>query len=155
MTMFLFSKDLASEMRIRDFRLEDLPIILNIERESFLHPWSYFEFLLAYMSSKSSILVADMDDDIAGYIVFEMSQGTGHITNIAVGKKLRKRGIGSKLLLESLRRMKMNGCHIVKLEVRVSNTHAIKFYKKYGFREMRRIGKYYGDEDAIVMFLDL
>ncbi len=42
------------------------------------------------------------------------------------------------------------------LEVRISNYSAKLFYQNYGFREEKRIRKYYGDgEDAIVMVFNL
>jgi ribosomal-protein-alanine N-acetyltransferase len=37
------------------------------------------------------------------------------------------------------------------LEVRPSNQSAISLYKKFGFFEVGRRKKYYGDEDAIMM----
>ena len=36
-------------------------------------------------------------------------------------------------------------------EVRENNERAIHLYEKYGFKEIYRRNKYYGDEDAIIM----
>ena len=51
--------------------------------------------------------------------------------------------------------MKRKMVYEVFLEVRVSNDVARELYKKFGFREAFIRKNYYGDEDAIVMILDL
>ncbi|OGF97201.1 MAG: hypothetical protein A2Z06_01255 [Candidatus Glassbacteria bacterium RBG_16_58_8] len=51
----------------------------------------------------------------------------------------------------------MLGARSLFLEVRVSNTVAQQLYRKAGFKEISRRGRYYSDpaEDAIVFGLDL
>ncbi|GBF08496.1 N-terminal acetyltransferase [Aeropyrum pernix] len=77
----------------------------------------------------------------------------GHLVSIAVRPGFRGRGIGSKLLSETVRVMKnVYRVDAIFLEVRVSNMPAIRLYEKFGFRKVRRIKGYYRDgEDAFVM----
>lgn len=51
-------------------------------------------------------------------------------------------------IIEVFREKEVKKCF---LQVRVSNSRAIKFYKKLGFKIAKRIKKYYIDEDAYVM----
>ena len=77
----------------------------------------------------------------------------GHLVSIAVLPGYRRRGIGSSLLRETIRAVRdVYRAEALYLEVRVSNTPAIRLYEKFGFRKVRRITAYYADgEDAYVM----
>jgi len=81
----------------------------------------------------------------------------GHLVSIAVLEEYRGRGIGSRLLGETIRVMKeVYNVESIYLEVRVSNLVAMRLYEKYGFVKVRRIRGYYMDgEDAYVMVLRL
>ena len=146
-------------VRVRDFRTGDLGRVLEIERRTFPVPWSALEFLHAYTSDRSSIVVAELDGKVVGYAVFELQRRrgklVGHLTNLAVDEAYRRGGVGSSLLAECLRRMREAGCSTVRLEVREGNTVARAFYEKHGFREVGKVRLYYGDEDAVVMELEL
>ncbi|MBM4295331.1 MAG: GNAT family N-acetyltransferase, partial [Deltaproteobacteria bacterium] len=69
----------------------------------------------------------------------------------------RRRGVGRALLAEALRRAREEGAGAAWLEVRPSNTDALKLYESFGFMEVGVRPKYYGDnqEDALVLFLAL
>ena len=144
---------------MRDFTVGDLGRVLEIERRAFPIPWSAWAFIHAHMSSRSSIIVAELDGKVVGYAVFELQRRrgslVGHLTNLAVDEAYRRRGVGSTLLAECLRRMRKAGCSSVRLEVRESNSAARAFYRRHGFREVGRVRWYYGDEDAILMELEL
>ena len=62
-------------------------------------------------------------------------------------------GVGSRLLEETIRVMRdVYRTDSMYLEVRVSNTPAIRLYEKFGFRKARIIKGYYSDgENAYVM----
>lgn len=77
----------------------------------------------------------------------------GHLVSIAVRAPYRRRGIGSKLLEETIRVMReVYRTDSIYLEVRVSNEPAIRLYEKFGFRKARIVKGYYADgEDAYIM----
>jgi len=141
-------------------KAEDLDEILRIEQASFPKPWtrSMFEGELRNPVSFSYTLTVRPQEGlerIGGYAVLWIVHGEAHILNIAVNPEYRGRGIASRLLGLMLDLMKRNLVYEVFLEVRVSNTAARALYGKYGFREAYIRKNYYGDEDAIVMVLDL
>jgi len=138
----------------------DLDEVLEIEQASFPRPWTrgMFESELRNPVSFSYTLKVrpqDGKEEIGGYVVLWVVHGEAHILNIAVNPKYRGRGIATRLMQLMLELMKRNLVYEVFLEVRVSNTAARDLYKRFGFRESFIRKKYYGDEDAIVMVLDL
>ncbi len=86
------------------------------------------------------------------YLPFEMrTEKRGHVLNLAVDPRFRRRGLATKLMEHGLAWLRQQGMSEVWLEVRVSNKAARLLYQKLGFSEMRRLWRYYGDEDAVVM----
>ncbi len=138
----------------------DIDEVLEIERESFPKPWTrpMFEGELKNPVSFSYTLKLRPREgvvEIGGYCVLWVVHGEGHILNIAVNPKYRGKGVATRLLSLMLALMKRNMVYEVFLEVRVSNEVARGLYRKFGFRESFVRKNYYGDEDAIVMVLDL
>jgi [ribosomal protein S18]-alanine N-acetyltransferase len=74
-----------------------------------------------------------------------------------VARGWRDRGLGKSLLSESVRRAKEQGAFRLDLEVRASNSVAIRLYGRAGFRETGRRRAYYHDpeEDAVLMSIIL
>jgi [ribosomal protein S18]-alanine N-acetyltransferase len=136
----------ADEINIRPADERDLEKIFEIETRSFKKPWS--KNLLLYSIRVGGMFVAEIDGEIRGYIAFSKILDEVHIENIAVEPEWRGKGIGSHLLKFVIEKNK--DCDFF-LEVRPSNQSAISLYKKFGFFEVGRRKKYYGDEDAIMM----
>jgi ribosomal-protein-alanine N-acetyltransferase len=74
---------------------------------------------------------------------------------IAVLPEFRGRGIGKKLMIESIKRAIKRGAKSMIFEVRVDNYPALHIYKNFGFKIIGRIKDYYmGGEDAFTMCAD-
>ncbi|RZN40309.1 MAG: N-acetyltransferase [Methanophagales archaeon ANME-1-THS] len=134
---------------IRKFKRSDLGAILRIEEHAFPKaPYNRVTFLYYASICPTSFLVyqggGKNGREITGYIIFYPG---GHIVSIAVHPAYRRRGIGTRLVEEVLKRTK--GVAIV--EVRESNEVAIQFYTHLSFVRQTIIPRYYGDEDAVVM----
>lgn len=122
----------------------DIPGLAEIEKKLFNSP----KPLAVFLSNKDSYYIARVGQEIAGYIGFEQVLDEGHISNIAVLTKFRRRGIASQMLQFVLKKAKR-----FFLEVRASNQPAINLYKKFGFSVIGTRKKYYSDnqEDALNM----
>ncbi len=139
-------------MLIVDMTKEHLPDILEVEKESFSHPWTENMFLEELNGKFSVYRVAIEDGKAVGYMGMWVLADEGHITNVAVGKNYRGKGIGSALVEDFIRTGKEKDLAFLTLEVRVSNNDAIALYEKHGFKEVGRRKKYYENtEDAILM----
>lgn len=148
------------KLRIRSARLADLPALAAIERASFPDPWPE-EFLRAYLDDPHALaLVAEDPQPVGFLIVRDEAAARGgralHIHDLAVAPPCRRRGVGSALLAELVRVARCRGVARIRLEVRVTNEAARRFYEKHGFQAVRRLARYYGDGGAALqMELDL
>ena len=147
-------------IRVRSAAALDSSRIYQIECESFSLPWDdeLFELLSRWHGkikvSKSNSLFMDIlecDTCVIGYIVWEEDYRTnrGHILNIAIDSKYRRRGYGRILLEHVFERMKNGGLSDCELEVRVSNHVARHLYETCGMQLQSIEVGYYIDEDAV------
>lgn len=140
---------------IRPAAEPDIPRIIEIERSSYADPWGESLFIEAMGGGGKHLLVDEESGELAGYIVFEQVLDEGHITDLAVDKKYRGRGIASELLNKVLDLAGELNVKSLFLEVRESNAAAKKLYSKFGFKEIGRRKRYYhkANEDALVLNL--
>lgn len=139
----------------------DLEEVMQIERASFVAPWSPGMFRQDLNFPLARCLAARRQDAgekrLAGYIICWFVADEVHITNIAVRKDLRNRGVAGRLVGEALRMARECGMQTCTLEVRRSNKAARGLYRKLGFTPRGIRPRYYSDnnEDAVIMGLDL
>lgn len=137
----------------RKMTVTDVDAVAEIEFNSFDLPWTLEDFWYETVRNDSESIVAELDGKIVAYACAWISFGDADVANIAVEKNYRGQGIGAKLFSEIIRRVKLRGVHGVTLEVRVSNTAAIKLYEKFGLRGVGvRKGYYEDGEDALIMW---
>lgn len=132
---------------------EDLDQVLEIERNSFPHPWLRQHFIDELNSAYAFPLAAfDAAGRLAGFICPMQLLDEGHILDVAVDPALRGAGVGRLLVQQVLEDCRSGGAAFVSLEVRTSNFSAIGLYRKMGFTEVGRRKRYYENgEDALMM----
>ena len=145
-------------VELRRLELRDLPAIETIERASYPTPWSRSMFA-GELAKPSSISLGAFDpetDELVGYLIISRYVDAWHVMNVAVAADWRRRGIATTLLERLFEVTSDDERRGYTLEVRVSNTGAIRLYESLGFhgRGVRRA--YYTDnrEDALVMWRD-
>ncbi len=147
------------DLLIRKADASDLPEIMEIENTSFTLPWSQGSFKYELMHKETVFTVAVLNGKIIGYICARIIIDTVHILNLAVAPEFRRTGSASALLQNALEEFKKSaqGVNFVILEVRESNTPAIRLYEKFRFNIMYKRRHYYQmpDEDAVVMGKEL
>jgi [ribosomal protein S18]-alanine N-acetyltransferase len=131
--------------------------IMAIERTAYAYPWSerFFRKELEVECARS--FLAEIDDRIAGYILFWLLPGEIDIHNVAVHLDYRRRGLGRHLLEQVVCEARSRASSRITLEVRISNLPAQKLYESIGFISTGVRKGYYSDdgEDAILMALEL
>jgi len=148
---------LNQEYMVRKLTGHDLNELMVIENDSFSMPWSRQSYENELKNQWAEYLVCDWGGELAAFggmwTVYEES----HITNLAVAKKYRGRGLGRVLMQELERLARAKRANRILLEVRPSNTPALDMYKKLGYIPISVRREYYEDnrEDALVMIKHL
>ena len=126
-----------------------------IERESYPTPWSRSMFDAELRKPSALALGAFTESDVlVGYAFVSRYVDAWHVMNVAVAGSYRRRGIASALLERLFAVTESDPRRGYTLEVRISNTGAIRLYEQLGF-EARGIRRgYYTDnrEDALIMW---
>jgi ribosomal-protein-alanine N-acetyltransferase len=125
-----------------------------VERSAYAFPWSEGIFRdclrVGYVCR-----VVELAGDIIGHGILSVGAGEAHILNICVREEFRCRGVGRRLMDYLLERGRVSGMTEAFLEVRPSNTAAIRLYQSMGFRQVGLRRGYYqavgGREDAAVL----
>jgi len=151
------------EYVVREFRPEDLNAVIRINRQNLPENYPPFFFKLHHENFPKAFLVAEMGGEVIGYVMCRVETGRlytkegvgrqGHIVSIAVVPEMRRRGVGTSLMVKAMEALrKVYGVDEYYLEVRVSNTPAINLYRKLGFKPVKVLRGYYLDgEDAYLM----
>jgi [ribosomal protein S18]-alanine N-acetyltransferase len=140
---------------IRQMDANDIDRIMEIEKKSFVAPWSKTMFEETIPSPISRGLVVEHDNIIVGYTVFYTVDVEAHIMNLAVNPEERKQGYARQMLDQVLNFFRENNISECYLEVREHNRAAQRLYEHFGFEVIGRRKKYYPEtnEDALVMQL--
>jgi len=93
------------------------------------------------------LLVAEVDGKYGGFLYWHTGKKPffaprvtrfAHIREVQVMKKFRRQGVGKKLTLSGLRRLKALGIRNVFLATAETNEVARRLYESLGFKEYRR-----------------
>ena len=143
----------GEEYTIREMSLDDVPSVIEIERELFSDPWPDSMFYEDVRSGDSYPLVVQNDKTIIGFGILWVAVDEGHLTNMAVSKKYQRKSVAKALLSYILRLAAGMKLAQIVLEVRSSNTPAISLYESFGFKPLAIRKRYYQNpvEDALVM----
>ena len=133
---------------------EDAEGVARVERESFQTPWSREDFWREASNDFACYIVALDDMEIIGFAGCWISFEEAQVTNIALTSAQRGRGLGKVLMAKLMRAAAERGAERMTLEVRPSNTPALRLYEGLGFAATGVRKKYYqdNDEDAILMW---
>ena len=131
----------------------DMPEVLDIESGSFEFPWSEEDFIRCLRQRNCIGMVAEHDENIVGFMIYELHKAKLHILNFAVRSESRRRGVGRQMVRRLVDKLSQQRRKEIMLEVRESNLLAQMFFKNQGFRAVRVIRSHYDDttEDAYVM----
>ena len=131
----------------------DLPSVIAIERKAFPTPWSLAMFVLELSKPSGVCLAALRDERLAGYLVCARHDTVWHLMNVAVDPEQQRSGVATALVRRLLAQIGDADAQLT-LEVRRSNTTAIRLYETFGFRSAGVRLRYYADngEDALIMW---
>ncbi|VVC89524.1 unnamed protein product [Leptidea sinapis] len=120
--MRLIQKDLSEPYSIYTYRY-------------FIHNWPKLCFLATYEQKCIGAIVCKLD--------MHRNVKRGYIAMLAVDKKHRTKGIGSRLVQKAIQVMIDDNADEVVLETEITNKPALKLYENLGFVRDKRLFRYY------------
>lgn len=143
---------------LRAMRGTDLERVLEIELKAYPFPWTAGIFRDC-LRAGYGCWVLERGDRVIGYGILAVAAGEAHVLNVCVAPEAQGEGHGRRLMKRLIDLARWHQAERIYLEVRPSNTPALKLYHDLGFNEIGRRPNYYpaekGREDAIVMAIEL
>jgi [ribosomal protein S18]-alanine N-acetyltransferase len=127
--------------------------IAHIDTLSFSESWSEESYLEMNKNKSYLFLQEEIDGKLAGFILLMDVVDAIEIIRVAVHPDYRGRGIGDTLVKRALEESIKKGMENIFLEVRESNTKALKLYEKNGFEQCGVRKNYYSNpkENGVIM----
>ena len=141
------------DLRIRWMVRRDMAEVLDIEQASFEFPWLEGDFLRCLRQRNCIGMVAEYDERVVGFMVYELHKDHLHVLNFSVRPDVRRRGVGQQMINKLIGKLSRRGRNRIMLEIRETNLAAQMFFKNLEFKAVSVLRDYYDDtvEDAYVM----
>ncbi len=136
---------------IRAMTRDDLGAVVALESAEQPKPWSERAFAQELETDNRIYLVAETDR-IIGFGGLMVIGDEAHITTLLVTESHRGGGIGRRLVRSLIESAVRFGARHLTLEVRTSNETARHLYAGIGLAPVGIRPKYYGDDDALIMW---
>ncbi len=88
----------AVKVHIRWMIRRDMPESLAIEADSFEFPWCENDFLRCLRQRNCIGMVAEQNERIVGFMIYELHKTRLHILNFAVSSRYRRLGVGAQMV---------------------------------------------------------
>lgn len=138
-------------MTLRALEEADIPQVAALESANQPRPWSPKVFADEIERSDRRCIVAE-DESIVGFGGVMLVGDEAHVTNLLVDPARRGEGIGRSILTKLVSLSIDSGAEHLTLEVRSTNKAALELYRSFGLAPVGVRPKYYGDDDALIMW---
>lgn len=145
-------------MEIKKADLNDLEEIYSIEKLSFneLRQTSYLSLKHSINSSHQEVFVGRIEGVFIGYAIIFKYPKSYRIYSIAIKPEFQNQGYGKEFMQHIIKFTKKHEITKLTLEVDATNLSLIKFYEHFGFKTVKQLYHYYGEnEPAYRMSLTL
>ncbi|KHF75593.1 MULTISPECIES: ribosomal protein S18-alanine N-acetyltransferase [Acinetobacter] len=130
---------------IRLMQERDLESVAAIERLVQTHPWSKQQFQESLASYQCTVY--EQANQVVGFCILQPVLDEANLLLMAIHPSQQGKGLGYTLLDDSIQQLKNNPIQIF-LEVRESNSAAIRLYEKTGFHQIDLRKNYYPNPDG-------
>ncbi|HBA87433.1 MAG TPA: GNAT family N-acetyltransferase [Geobacter sp.] len=147
---------MSDSIIIRDARESDFEAVIRIDEEisidylgTVVDKKAYwreiFDYYVLREKDKRLFLVAELDNEVAGFIVGEArawefgSPLCGWVFAVEVSSRKRTRSVGQRLFTEMCSRLSRIGVSTIRTMVDIENKVTLSFYRSQGMRTGRNI----------------
>ena len=130
---------------LRTYEASDFEQLYALDHLCFPPGIAYSRRLLAYFlrMPQASCTVAELEGEIAGFVITEEDPPRGHILTLDVAEAQRRLGIGTQLLSLSEQQLAARGVTEVVIETSVKNVPGLAFWQRHGFSTVGILKRYY------------
>jgi ribosomal-protein-alanine N-acetyltransferase len=131
----------------------DFAQVLAIEESCFEFPWTEKEFLQCLREPNCLGLVAEHEDRVVGFVIYETPKNRILVTNIATDPAFQRHSIARQMIQKLVTKMLYQQRHKIVIEIRETNLPALLCFRSLGFRAMTVLKNFFEDqsEDAYVL----
>lgn len=137
---------------IRPMGADDLDPVVALESEQQPRPWSKQVFQDELAAGNRIYVVADDGGSILGFAGLMVVGDEAHVTNLLVAPASRRAGLGRELMVAIIGEGIAAGARHLTLEVRKENVAARALYSRLGMAPVGIRPRYYGDDDALILW---
>jgi [ribosomal protein S18]-alanine N-acetyltransferase len=140
-------------VHIRWMIRRDMPEVLRAEQDSFDFSWTEEDFLQCLRQRNCIGMVAEVDDRVVGFMIYELHKTKLHVLNFAVAPEWRRLGIGTQMVTKLIGKLSSHRRTKITLAIRETNLAAQLFFRSQAFKASKVLRAYYEDsgEDAYLM----
>lgn len=141
------------KVHIRWMIRRDMPEVLQTEQSSFEYAWTEDDFLRCLRQRNCIGMVAEENERIVGFMIYELHKNHLHLLNFAVNPEFRRSGVGGQMVAKLIGKLSSHRRSRITLAVRERNLDAQLFFRAQEFKATRVLRNYYEDsgEDAFQM----
>ncbi|WP_122901739.1 ribosomal protein S18-alanine N-acetyltransferase [Acinetobacter sp. B51(2017)] len=130
---------------IRFMQATDVASVTQIEKKVQSHPWTEKQFLEAVEQYQSTVI--EKNGQVVGFCILQPVLDEANLLLMAIDPSRQGQGLGFELLDQSMAMLSNQPLQIF-LEVRESNSAAIKLYEKADFHQIDLRKNYYPKPDG-------
>lgn len=142
------STESTPPLHIRWMIRRDMPEVLEIEKWSFEFPWSEQEFISCLRQRNAIGMVAEHDEQIIGFMIYELNKNQLNLFKFAVKREFRRRGAGRAMAQKLIGKLSPQRRNTVEIILRETNLAAQIFFKAMGFRATAVLPDHFDNQDA-------
>src|SRR5439155_1846306 len=105
-------------VHIRWMIRRDMPEVLASELASFEYAWTEDDFLRCLRQRNCIGMVAECNDRVVGFMIYELHKNKLHILNFAVHPTARRTGIGAQMVAKLVNKLSTHRRQKISLAVR-------------------------------------
>lgn len=130
----------------------DLDCVMAIEKEVFDYPWSREEFVIAGRQGNCASMVAERNNEVVGYMVYELHKDRIELLNIAVRPRSQRLGVGATLIERLKAKLDPQRRHKIGCELRERNLDGQLFFRQAGFVCTAIVPGWYSVEEESIAY---
>ena len=143
---------MATQSYIRWMVRSDLSSVVAIEKDVFDYPWSEQEFLIALRQRNCIGMVAERNEEVVGYMVYELHKTRIELLNFAVRARSQRLGVGSAMIEKLKSKLAYERRNKISLELRERNLDGQLFFRQAGFKCTSILHGWYAVEEESVAY---